>query len=230
MKRIALVLVMLTAGFANAQVTDKIVPQVTVSGEGKIKVQPDEAVITIGVENMGENATEVKKKNDATVDAVIKYLKSIKLPETDYQTQRVSLYRNYDYNKKKYSHVASQTNTIHLKDLNKYDAVMGGLVDAGVNNIQGVEFKTSKLAQYEQQARTEAALDAKKKAADYAAALGQKTGKAIVISDSSQPYYPVMRNMSMKSYDGAEAAAPMETLAVGQIEIRANVTISFELQ
>ena len=229
MKRIALVLVMLTAGLANAQVTDKIVPQVTVSGEGKIKVQPDEAVITIGVENIGENATEVKKKNDATVDAVIKYLKSIKLPEADYQTQRVSLHRNYDYNKKKYNHVASQTITIHLKDLSKYDAVMGGLIDAGVNNIQGVEFKTSKLAQYEQQARTEAALDAKKKAADYATALGQKAGKAIVISDSSQSYYPVMRPM-MKAYESADAAgAQMETLAIGQIEIKANVTISFEL-
>jgi len=230
MKKIALVLVMLTAGLANAQVTDKVVPQVTVSGQGKIEVQPDEAIITIGVENMGDNPTEIKKKNDATVDAVIKYLKSIKLPESDYQTQRVNLHRNYDYNKKKYYHVASQTITIHLKDLSKYDAVMGGLIDAGVNNIQGVEFKTSKLAQYEQQARTEAALDAKKKAADYATALGQKTGKAIVISDSSQPYYPVMRSMSMKAYDGAEAAAPpMETLAIGKIEIKASVTISFEL-
>jgi uncharacterized protein YggE len=106
---------------------------------------------------------------------------------------------------------------------------MGGLVDAGVNNIQGVEFKTSKLAEYETQARKDAALDAKKKANDYAAALGQKTGKAIVISDSSQPFYPPMMR-AMKFESDAASGAQMETLAIGEIEIRANVTISFELQ
>lgn len=229
MKRIAMVLVVLATGFANAQVTEKVQPQVTVSGEGKIKVTPDQAVITIGVENIGPDAAEVKKKNDATVDAVIKYLKKSNISATDYQTQRVNLYRNYDYDKKKYNNVASQTITINLKDLSKYDALMSGLVDAGVNNIQGVEFKTSKLAEYETQARREAALDAKKKANDYAVALGQKVGKAIVINDSSQAYYPVMRSMKFEAAD-ASGGAQMETLAIGEIEVKATVTISFELQ
>ena len=229
MKRIAMVLVVLATSFASAQVSDKVVPQVTASGEGKIKVTPDNAVITIGVENIGPDAAEVKKKNDATVDAVIKYLKKANIPTTDYQTQRVSLYRNYDYDKKKYNNVASQTITINLKDLSKYDSLMMGLVDAGVNNIQGVEFKTTKLAEYEAQARKDAALDAKKKANDYAGALGQKVGKAIIISDSSEAYYPPMMR-AMKFESDAAIGAQIETLAIGEIIINATVTISFELQ
>ncbi|ALM48124.1 hypothetical protein AMR72_03960 [Flavobacterium psychrophilum] len=228
MKKIALVLFVFVSTFASAQVTQQNQqPQISVAGEGKITVTPDRADVTIGVENIGADAADVKKKNDATIDAVIKYLKSIKLPAEDYQTQRVNLYRNYDSDKKKYSYTASQTIVIHLKDLTKYDSMMMGLIDAGVNNIQGVQFKTSKLAQYESEARIKAVADAKQKANDYAGALSQKVGKAIVVTDNSQTYYPPMVR-SMK-FEAADSVMPQETLAIGEITVTANVTISFEL-
>lgn len=229
MKKIALVLFVFVATMSNAQVTQQNQqPQISVAGEGKIMVTPDRADVTVGVENVGADAAEVKKKNDASIDAVIKYLKSIKLPAEDYQTQRVNLYKNYDSDKKKYSFTASQTIVIHLKDLSKYDTMMMGLVDAGVNNIQGVQFKTSKQAQYESEARVKAVADAKLKANDYAGALNQKVGKAIVVTDNSQTYYPpvMMRSMSFKE---ADSSMPKETLAIGEITVVANVNISFEL-
>ena len=46
----------------------KQVPQISVSGEGKIAVIPDEAIISVAVENTGKEATEVKKKNDEIID------------------------------------------------------------------------------------------------------------------------------------------------------------------
>jgi uncharacterized protein YggE len=138
---------------------------------------------------------------------------------------------NYDYNKKKYTFTANQTIVIHLRDLSKYDAMMMGLVDAGANDIQGVEFRTSKLEQYESEARTKAVQQARAKANDYAAALGQKAGKALVVSDNSQTYYPIMRNqMAMVKAESMDAGMPRETLAVGEIEVTANVTISFALE
>lgn len=229
MKKIALVLLVFVATMSNAQVTQQNQqPQISVAGEGKIMVTPDRADVTIGVENVGADAAEVKKKNDASIDAVIKYLKSIKLPAEDYQTQRVNLYKNYDSDKKKYSFTASQTIVIHLKDLSKYDTMMMGLIDAGVNNIQGVQFKTSKQAQYESEARVKAVADAKLKANDYAGALNQKVGKAIVVTDNSQTYYPPVMMRSMK-FEAADSSMPKETLAIGEITVVANVNISFEL-
>lgn len=228
MKKIALLVFVFVTTLATAQVTQQNQqPQISVSGEGKIMVTPDRVDITIGVENIGADAADVKKKNDATIDAVIKYLKSVKVPAEDYQTQRVNLYRNYDYNKKKYSFTASQTIVIHLKDITKYDSMMMGLVDAGVNSIQGIEFKTSKQAQYESEARVKAVAEAKQKANDYAGALNQKVGKAIVVTDNTQVNYP--RMMNMMKLESADAAMPRETLAVGEITVTANVNISFEL-
>jgi len=229
MKKSILILMTLFAVATQAQEIKQI-PQINVSGEGKIKVTPDYAIISIGVENTGADAAEVKKKNDQTVDAVIKYLKNFKIVPADYQTKQVYLHKNYDYNKKKTSFVASQQISVTLRDLTKYDAMMMGLVDTGINNIQGVEFKSTKLTQYESEARKEAVLQAKAKAQDYASALNQKAGKALLISDNSQTNYPMPRMYAMAAMKEGADAMPQETLAIGEIEIIANVTVSFILE
>jgi hypothetical protein len=217
-------------GLSYAQVQElKNVPQIVVSGEGKIKVIPDQAIITVGVENTGNDATDVKTKNDVAIDAIIKYIKKMKIATSDYQTQRVSLYKSYDYQKKKNTYTASQNIVITLKDLSKYDELMMGLVDSGANVIQGVDFKSSKVTEYESQARIKAVQNAKMKAADYASALNQKVGKALLVSDNSMTNYPrpMYASMKMESDGGAPSR---ETLAIGEIEVIANVTINFAIE
>lgn len=230
MKKIILLLALVTATIQAQE--QKQVPQITVSGEGKIKVTPDEAFITVAVENTGKEAAEVKKKNDETVDKVLKLIKQRGIPTADYQTQRVNLYKNYDYNTKKYNYVANQTIYIHLKDLTKYDKLMMDIVDSGINSIQGIEFKSSKIKEYESQARKKAILDAKQKAEDYVSVLaGQKVGKALVISDNSYTNYPRPVLAEMKTIAMADGAStPQETLAIGEIEIISNVSVSFALE
>ena len=189
MRKLFLVLILITTMVQAQEV--KQVPQISISGEGKIKVIPDEATITVAVENTGKDSAEVKKKNDEAVDKVLKVIKQAGIATADFQTQRVNLYKNYDYNTKKYSYVANQTISIHLKDLVKYDKLMMDLVDSGINNIQGVEFQSSKIKEFERQARKEAMLNAKEKATDYVSVLaGQKVGKALLISDNSSTNYP----------------------------------------
>ncbi|MEO8516106.1 MAG: SIMPL domain-containing protein, partial [Flavobacterium sp.] len=158
------------------------IPQVNVSGEGKIKVTPDQVIITLGVENTGKDAAEVKKANDAIIDKVIKFIKQSNIPQSDFQTTNVSLNKNYDYEKKKYNYMASQTICVTLKDIKKYNEFMMGVTDTGITNINGVEFKSSKIDEYQAESRKKAVLDAKQKAIDYASALNQKVGKAILIS------------------------------------------------
>lgn len=207
------------------------IPQISVTGEGKIKVIPDMGVISLGVENTGKDAAEVKKLNDEIVDKVIKFIKKNGIPATDFQTTNVSLYKNYDYEKKKYNFVANQTITITLKDLKKYDEFMMGISDTGVTTIHGVEFKSSKLAEYESDARKSAMVNAKKKAEDYVSVLNQKVGKALLISDTTfvNPIMPMFKG-AMMSMDAEGGGMPRETLAIGEIEIMATVQVSFVLE
>jgi uncharacterized protein YggE len=230
MKTTVLILTTLFALSTQAQVQEqKLVPQISVTGEGKIKVTPDQAVITVGFQNSGKDAKEVKTLNDEVVDKVIKFLKKTGIPASDYKTNNVSLNKSYDYEKKKYNFQANQTLSITLKDLTKYDEIMMGLNDAGVNTINGVEFKSSKIDDYERDARKKAVLAAKQKAQDYVSVLGQKVGKALLITDNSQNYAPQpMYKVNMMAM--ADESGARETLAVGEMEVNVNVSVTFALE
>ena len=229
MKKALLILSVLFISMSYGQEV-KQVPQINVSGEGKVKVIPDQATIAVTVETKGNNAKDVKKQNDEKIDAVLKFIKKMNLAPADYKTQRVSLNPQYDYEKKKHSYNATQTIEILLRDLSKYDELMEGLVDQGINRIDAVTFQSSKLAQYQSEARKLAMKEAKLKAEDYVSVLGQKVGRAMTISDNSQTYYPQPMYAAMKTMESSDASAPRETLAVGEINITANVTVSFILE
>ena len=229
MKKALLILSVLFISMSYGQEV-KQVPQINVSGEGKVKVIPDQATIAVTVETKGNNAKDVKKQNDEKIDAVLKFIKKMNLAPADYKTQRVSLNPQYDYEKKKHSYNATQTIEILLRDLSKYDELMEGLVDQGINRIDAVTFQSSKLAQYQSEARKLAMKDAKLKAEDYVSVLGQKVGRAMTISDNSQTYYPQPMYAAMKTMERSDSDAPRETLAVGEINITANVSVSFILE
>ena len=229
MKKALLILAVLFMTISYSQ-EQKQIPSINVSGEGKVKVAPDQASISISIETKGSKAEDVKQQNDKNMDAILKFIKNSNIAKEDYQTQRVSLNPNYDYEKKKYSYIATQTLQILLKDLSKYDVLMEGLVNEGINRIDNVEFKSSKMKELQSDARKLAVKDAKAKAEDFVSVLGQKVGKALLISDNSQSYVSQPRMYAMKSSMVMDESVPRETLAIGEIEIKANVSVSFILE
>ena len=231
MKNAVLILVTLFTTMSNAQeMKSNLIPQITVFGEGKVIIVPDQATITVGVQNSGKEAAEVKKLNDETISKVIKFLKKSGIPTTDFKTNTVSLYKGYDYEKKKSNYEANQTLSITLKDLSKYDEIMMGLNETGINTIQGVEFKSSKITEYEKEARKNAMLNAKQKANDYVLVLGQKVGKALMITDNSVTVYPQPMYKNVMAGMANDMVENRETLAVGEITVNANVNVSFVLE
>lgn len=202
-------------------------PKIVVTGEGKTSIKPDEAVLSIGAEIKGKDAAVVKAENDKIIANMIAFLKKNNIAEKDFQSQNISLNKQRDYEEKQDYFVANQILTVHLRDISKYETIMFGLIKAGANTIQGVEFKSSKTASYETEVRAKAVEDAKKKANDYAKPLNQSVGKAIFVSDNSQVINPRIYAMEAKMMS-ADASGG-ETAAPGEIEIISNVTIHFQL-
>lgn len=203
------------------------VPQVSVFGNGRLSVVPDKVQLTLGVQNQDEKADVAKKLNDQTLAKVLAYLKSLNIQSKDIQTKSVSLYTRRDYETKQDSFFADQSIVVTLNDISLYEKLMLGVMNSGVNNISDVVFMSSKQDELQKQTRILAVKDAKEKALDYANALGQDIGKAIYINDGSFSNAPMPRAYMLKS--SAPAAAD-QTLAVGELEITSNVSISFELK
>lgn len=214
---------------AMAQNNNSITPQVNVSGEGSVKIKPDYAIITIGSEFKDVDSAKAKKLNDDVMAKVIQVIKKSKIVEKDYQTQRVNLYKSRDYQQKKDYFVASQSVTITLRNLDQYETLMSDLIEAGANNIQGVEFKSTQTEKFASEIRAKAVLDAKKKAQDYAGALDQAIGKALIISDQSFVNTPRVYAMKAAAFE-MDAAGAEQTLAIGEIEISTTVNVVFELK
>lgn len=202
-------------------------PTVDVTGEGTVRVVPDEVTINIRVENTGENTKTLKKQNDATINEVLKFLNSMNIESKDVRTEYMNLTKNYDYNSKTYTFAANQSLSVKLRDLEKYESVMKGLIDTGINRIDGVEFTSSNKPALESQARKKAIENAQMKAKEYASVLNQTIGKAISISEfrntqDPRPMYK-MAAMSDSSGSGDQSIAP------GEMEIKTTVNVSFLL-
>ncbi|RXG15460.1 hypothetical protein DSM03_102309 [Leeuwenhoekiella aestuarii] len=223
MKSILILAITAMSTMAQAQ---QIQPTVSVTGEGKVIAVPDEVTIRMGVQTEGKDAKTVKAENDASVDKVLDYLLKMNIPQNQVQTEYVNLNKNYEYNTKTYNYKASQTISVKLKDLSKYDKIMSGLVSSGINTINGVEFSSSKMQAYEAEARKKAVANAKEKAREYAGVLGQNIGKALLIAEqgTSSPQPQPMYKMAMAEMDSTQ-----RTLAPGELTITSKIQVSFEL-
>lgn len=200
-------------------------PVVTVTGVGKVEVVPDKVLIKARVEHQGASAQVVKQQNEAVVNDIFEFLESMGIPAENIQTEYLRLDKQHNYETKEYYFVANQAISIQLNDLEKYEEIMSGLMDSGLNRIDGIEFGTSKQEELESQARKEAMLDAKEKATQLATAIGQETGPAVLIQEMGDGHFqPVYRVAGMASFDTAA-----KTIAPGEMEITVKVNVSFLL-
>lgn len=203
-------------------------PLVSVMGEGTVNVVPDKVVIKARVEHQGNTAAEVKSQNDKVINEILEFLKSEGIPAKNIQTEYIRLNKEYDYNSKEYFYSANQAISVKLDNLKKYEKVMNGLLESGLNRIDGIEFQSSKKEALESEARKKAVLDAQAKAKELVAPLGQSVGPAFSINEiETNHFQPVYRAMEeMKSADSGAA----QTIAPGEMEITVKVNVSFELR
>lgn len=223
MKYFILTITLITSLFMSAQ--NEFKPSVDVRGEGVVTITPDQVTINARVEHTGSNAKEVKQLNDQTINEVFQFLKREGIDNKYVRTEYLNLTKNYDYKTKTYNYAANQTLSIKLVDLDKYESIMNGLLDTGINRINGIQFSSSNNEALQREARIKAIENAKQKATEYASVLNQSIGKALKISEFqnvSAPM-PMLRSASMDS------SSESQTMAPGEMEVRVVVNVSFEL-
>ena len=205
-------------------------PNVTVVGEGKVTVVPDEVLIRARVEHEGASVKEVQSKNDKVISDLLAYLKDFGIPSEDVKTEYLRLRKEHNYSTKQDYYSANQALTIKLRDLDDYQTLMAGLLEKGLNRIDGISFSSSKEDELKAEARRKAVLDAREKAEQYAQALGQEIGEAWAIREQgAQVAQPVFRQAAMK-VEAFDSAASGPEIAPGEMEINTQVNVSFQLK
>lgn len=245
----SLLLVILFAGTGRAQQVQMYDdrPKITVTGEAVVKVKPDKIVITFGIETWDNDISVAKQKNNDILSKTVVYLKECGIVEKEMQTDHLSIQPRWkdSYQKKDFlGYFVRNTLVVTLDDTRKVEDVVTKALNAGVNYIHGVDFQTSEFKRYREQARELALKAAKEKAEKMAAVLGQSIGAPIQINEnySHSPwwYYSswagwggsrshAMSQMNIQVNRGGSGEIT-ESIALGKLTIKANVTVTFELR
>ncbi len=149
---------------------------VSVSGDAQVNVVPDRVTILLGVETRNKNLDEASSQNDSLIRQVLGAARKLEVNGTDIQTDFIHVdlvYQNNDSTVVDYYKVTKEVQIV-LKDVAKFEKLVSTLLHAGANHIYGIDFSTSELRKYRDQARalaTKAAID---KANDLAAAAGMR--------------------------------------------------------
>jgi uncharacterized protein YggE len=217
---------------------------ISVTGDAVVKVVPDEVSIVLGVETSDLELTVAKKQNDERILRVLAVAKQFDIKPEQIQTDFINIEPRYtsDYDKRTFlGYFVRKTVVLTLRDIKRFDEVLSGVLEAGANYVQGIEFRTTELRKYRDQARSLAIKAAKEKAEVLAGELGRVVKRPISIQENGFGWYSSYGSYWGGRYGGAQSQNVMQnaggtapngdgsTLAPGQISINATVSVTFEL-
>ena len=238
-------LVLVQAGFAppvaQAQTgteTMSAVPRtITVVGEGKVRIKPDVAQTTIGVDVRKSTVKEASAEAKKVMDEVLKVLKAQGIEDKDIQTSGFSIWvETPPYGPEGAAatqpepvyHVSNQV-AVTIRDLDKAGTVLDAAIEAGANNIYGVNFSLAEPGKMESEARQKAVADAKAKAEELAGLTGVKIDKVVSVSEvigGGGGYYNNFKAMqpSAAGMGGGGSIAP------GELELSMQLQVVYSVQ
>ncbi|NPV41039.1 MAG: SIMPL domain-containing protein [Anaerolineae bacterium] len=206
--------------------------QIVVTGNGVVYVVPDLAYINVGVHSIGDSVGEAMDANKAQATAIKDTLVAQGVAEGDIQTSSFNVYpqSDYDYQGAVTRNYFSVDNTVYVtvRDLDKLGAILDAVAASGANNIYGITFDVTDKTAAQSSARKIAVDSAMAQAKELADAAGVGAGEILSISSSySYPSYGY--GYGMGGGGGAEYAASVP-IAAGQIQVTADVTMTFAIE
>ncbi len=229
---------LLLASAAHAQQT------ISITGDAEIKVVPNQVVLSLGVEVHAKALADARQDNDRRVRNIRAAATRAGIDPKDIQTDFIQLGMEYENDGVTPRYYYSRKSiVITLRDIERMEETLAAAVDAGATHIHGVNFETTELRKYRDQARALAVKAATEKARDMAAAAGLKVGeKPVGISSESfggrswygNGWYGGRGGMSAQNVsvamDGAGGGGSEGTVALGRISVTASVSLTFRVE
>lgn len=217
------------ACFSLAAQADDDRNQLIVTGEGEVAVEPDMALLSLGVSKEARRAGEAMAEASAALAQVLTSLAEADIPARDIQTTSINLTPIWDHRQpgetpRVRGYTASHMLQVKLRDLGSMGALLDEVVGQGANQLHGLQFTLADPDPARDAARVEAVAEARARAMLLAEAAGLTLGPIIRLSEGAAsapgPVMPLAREMF---------AAGDVPVAAGEVDIRAAVTLVYEI-
>jgi hypothetical protein len=209
---------------------------ITVVGQGSVRIEPDVARVSIGVETIAETVGEAVDENSVKMDALLAALLAAGVAEKDIQTMNysVNLERfpepmpresGTESGEPKPQYRVSNMVNVTIRDLDSVSEVLDAVIEAGANNIWGVSFSLEDPAAAQADARAKAVEDAQERAGALAELGGVELGPVMSMSEViGGGGIPVPMLAAERAVSGAGPISP------GEVEISYQLQVSYFIQ
>lgn len=198
----------------------------SVTGEGKITVVPDTAIVSLGISLNKPSVKAAQDEVNSVISEITKSLRALNIDAKDIKTSNYSIYPQYDYQTTGGNRISgyqvSANLTVKVREFDKVNQVIDTATTKGANNVGGVQLTVDDTKQKEllQQAREMAVKDAKSKAESLASAAGMTLGKIVNIQEDSNNFPRPMMAV-------ADSSAKTN-IEPGSTDVTTSVTLFYE--
>jgi len=220
------------AGVAFGQ-TQPTVPSLSVTGNAEVQTAPDQAVVRLGVTQESPTAQEAQQKANSVAQSILASLRQLGIPPKDIQTSQLTLFPIYTgegvepmrrERPRIAGYRASNVVSVTVRKMEQVGPVVDAGLKAGSNQVEGITFGLEDDAAARQQALTQAAAEAQKKAEAIAKALGMRITGILEVSEGGVSLVPVMgRAEMMMAKDVATPVSP------GEVIVNASLTVKYQI-
>lgn len=203
---------------------------ITISGEASKKAEPDEYQFSPTYQKKGTDRAAIQKELTDKVNEVVSKLKELGVDESDI-TLASSTYDNY-WNDGS-DEITTDTITIIVGNKELSQKVQDYLLTTAPEGqiTPYPTFSTEKRKEIEDQVRTDAIADARKKAERTVDELGARLGKVITVEDQSDgvvmPYMMGRGEVSTMAVDVASSSLPV---LPGKQEVSYTVLVTYQIK
>ncbi len=215
---------------------------IQVIGEGVVSLEPDLALLNIGVETTGDTVAEARQKAAEAMEAVVESVKAHGLEDRDIQTRSFNIWPRYDYQEVfeegRYvgkemliGYQVSNSVSLKIRDLDAVGIVIDDASTAGgaATRIHGISFTVEDPKPFTDSLREEAVKDAMAKAQHFAGLTGVQVGRLVYIAEVGGGVPRFQDGAGQFFAEAAFAARAPTPIGGGELEIRLMVQVVFNI-
>ena len=217
--------------------------EIHVTGQGKVSIEPDLAILNLGVETRGTTVSEAREEAATAMAAVMDSLKSEGVEDKDIQTSRFNINDDREWQEITENGIRTSKSvlvgyrvrnnlTVKVRDLDNVSAVIDGAAEAGGDAIRfnGLNFTAEDLSTVMTQLREDAVNDAMSKARHFADLAEVGLGKLIFISDGTVAR-PLSRGYPESAAFALAAVQEFDTgISHGELDVTMSVQTVFTIE
>ena len=206
-------------------------PVVVTSGEGLVQATPDRAWITVSAESRAPSPREAQRRTAELMRPVFEALRGAKIPDEAVRTTGYDLQQEFDFTNGKRvprGYVARNSIEVRVDDVGRVGELLEAVVNQGATSVSGLRFDVKDEGKLEREAVRRAVTNARLKAEAAAAGAGRTLDRLVRIEEAGVARPPTPMPFARAVVADAGGGAP--PVAVGQIEVRAQVTVTYILK